>query len=297
MNIGEIIEDAVRYPLSNPKNLLIFGIIFVFASLYSNFMTTGAANIPLILILFLIALIAFVFIFGYELRILRATLAGFSEIPEFDDPADMFLDGLKVVIVGIVYTILLAIILGILFLVFTIAAGGLTKLSPANGGSMILMGIIIIFILIVALFIYPLILMSLTNMVYNNNDIEYALKFGEIFNKISNIGWGNFLVWYLVTGIIYLILLVIGIIIIGFFALIHLKIIGGILYPLIIGSYMSFFIYRSAALFYMSGDYETGDLGYLECDNCKGYYELQNGESPEDFSECECGGKLVYNRK
>jgi len=296
MNIGVIIGDAVRYPLSDPKKLFIFGIIFVFATLYSNFMTTGATNVPLLLILFLIGLIAFVFTFGYELRILRATLAGFIEIPEFDDPIDMFFEGLKVVIVGIVYTILLVIILGILFIVFAIAAGGLTKLSPSSGGSMVFMGIILIFILIIALFIYPLILMSLTNMVYNNSEINAALKFGEIFNKISNIGWGNFLVWYIVTGIIYLILLAIGITIVGVFDLIHLKIIGGILYPLIIGSYMSFFIYRSAALFYMSGDYETGDLGYLECDNCKGYYELQNGESPEDFSECECGGKLVYRK-
>jgi hypothetical protein len=32
---------------------------------------------------------------------------------------------------------------------------------------------------------------------------------------------------------------------------------------------------------------------YLVCDTCRGYYQLQKGEEPEDFSdECECGGKL-----
>lgn len=32
---------------------------------------------------------------------------------------------------------------------------------------------------------------------------------------------------------------------------------------------------------------------YLVCDTCRGYYQLQEGEEPEDFSdECECGGKL-----
>ena len=36
---------------------------------------------------------------------------------------------------------------------------------------------------------------------------------------------------------------------------------------------------------------------YLVCDTCKGSYELQPGEKPGDFSsECECGGKLTYNR-
>ena len=34
---------------------------------------------------------------------------------------------------------------------------------------------------------------------------------------------------------------------------------------------------------------------FLVCDKCGGYYELQKGESPEDFSdECECGGHLEH---
>ena len=297
MNIGEIIGDAVKYPLSDPKKLFIFGIIFIFATLYSNFMTTGVANLPLVLILILIALLAIIFIFGYEIRILRASLAGFSELPEFDDPMDMFVDGLKVVVVGIVYTIPLSIILGILFLILFTAVGGFTNFSPTSGVSVVIMGIFIILVFLIVLLIYPFILMSLTNMVYNNSEIEAAFKFGNIFNKISNIGWGNFVVWYVVTGIIYLILLVIGLSVIGFFNLIHLKIIGGVLYPLVIGSYMALFLYRSAALFYMSEDYVPGAPGYLECEDCKGSYELLEGESPEDFSQCECGGKLVYSRK
>ncbi len=36
-------------------------------------------------------------------------------------------------------------------------------------------------------------------------------------------------------------------------------------------------------------------MPYLVCDICGGYYELQEGESPEDFvGECECGGKLKH---
>jgi len=36
-------------------------------------------------------------------------------------------------------------------------------------------------------------------------------------------------------------------------------------------------------------------MGYLICDNCGEYYELQEGESPDDFDlKCDCGGKLVY---
>jgi len=35
--------------------------------------------------------------------------------------------------------------------------------------------------------------------------------------------------------------------------------------------------------------------GYLYCQECGGYYQLQPGESPDDFTDkCECGGKLKY---
>lgn len=37
-------------------------------------------------------------------------------------------------------------------------------------------------------------------------------------------------------------------------------------------------------------------MGYLICDKCGGYYALQYGEFPEDFSgKCDCGGKLIYS--
>ena len=37
--------------------------------------------------------------------------------------------------------------------------------------------------------------------------------------------------------------------------------------------------------------------GFLVCDTCGGYYELQSDESPDDFSdECECGGKLIHQK-
>jgi len=37
-------------------------------------------------------------------------------------------------------------------------------------------------------------------------------------------------------------------------------------------------------------------MGYIICEKCGGYYELQPGEHPEDFNKCNCGGKLKYER-
>lgn len=38
-------------------------------------------------------------------------------------------------------------------------------------------------------------------------------------------------------------------------------------------------------------------MGYLECNKCNGYYELQEGENPNDFDLCQCGGTLKYVKK
>ena len=35
-------------------------------------------------------------------------------------------------------------------------------------------------------------------------------------------------------------------------------------------------------------------MPYIVCDKCGGYYELQEGENPEDFESCECGGQLEF---
>lgn len=36
-------------------------------------------------------------------------------------------------------------------------------------------------------------------------------------------------------------------------------------------------------------------MSYLICNKCGSYYELQEGESPEDFDlKCSCGGELIY---
>lgn len=39
---------------------------------------------------------------------------------------------------------------------------------------------------------------------------------------------------------------------------------------------------------------EKESHGYLVCENCRGFYELQENETLEDFSTCQCGGKLNY---
>lgn len=36
-------------------------------------------------------------------------------------------------------------------------------------------------------------------------------------------------------------------------------------------------------------------MRYMKCKECGGVYELQEGESPEDFDVCYCGGEIEYH--
>ena len=35
-------------------------------------------------------------------------------------------------------------------------------------------------------------------------------------------------------------------------------------------------------------------MSYLICEKCGGYYKLKEGENPDDFKACECGGTMRY---
>ena len=35
-------------------------------------------------------------------------------------------------------------------------------------------------------------------------------------------------------------------------------------------------------------------MNYLICEDCGGYYHLQEGESIGDFESCECGGRFYF---
>ena len=37
------------------------------------------------------------------------------------------------------------------------------------------------------------------------------------------------------------------------------------------------------------------NIGYVICRECKGYYQLEDGEHLDDFESCRCGGELVYS--
>ena len=295
MNITEILKDSLRYPFSDWKKILILGVLIVIMDM-SNLEVYAALVGTNIAVNWLINIIGFVsglLVIGYLFRIIKSSLDGVAELPKFNSWVGMFINGIKVIILRIVYLIPAILII----LVFTIFAMGsfpliLEKIFEIIWSNPLFLGaqgignnIVTLYILI----IIPILTVAKANMAHNNGELHAAFKFYEIIDKIVNIGWGNLLVWYIVIGLVYGILAVIGLVLVNILSILIPHIVVQVLIPLILVPYLEMYFARSVALLYISGS-----LGYLKCEKCGGYYELKEGESPEDFEECECGGKLKY---
>jgi hypothetical protein len=219
MDVGEIISDSIKYPSSSWGKVLILGIITIASVLI----------VPIFLLL------------GYMFRIIKATLAGIDELPEFDEIGDMFVDGLKVFVVGFVYAIPVWILSAIIGLV-TGGNSAATITSLSTGYALaFLLGNIVFFI--IAVIIGLIELMAIANMAYNDGDLGTAFRFSEILDIIATIGWGK----YIITYIVIVILAAIGVVI-GAFTMIIL--IGFLLLPLIILPYIIMFEARGIGLLF-----------------------------------------------
>ena len=167
MKVGEIVGEALDYPGTNLKKVLILGILNIISFLI----------IPIFLVL------------GYNLRVLKATIAGFDELPDFDEWGDMLIDGLKVLVVGIVYMLIpIIIVFGGVFLANT---------NPTAG---IIVGVIGIILAIIFGLVEQI---AIAHMAFNDR-LRAAFQVGEILNVISEISWIKYIIWIIGVAIIQL---------------------------------------------------------------------------------------------
>lgn len=223
MDSGDIASNALKYPLTNFKKVLIVGILTILSSLI----------IPGFLVL------------GYLFKIIKESLEGSSELPDFNDWTSIFTDGLKVFVVLFIYTFIpfILILLGIwkaILPMLTIPGAGsilYTSFSPELFGGVVSVGL---GLLVVVSFFIPV---ALARMVQENR-LSSAFKFKEITRKIREIGWVDYLIWYVVM------LIVLGVVYFISSFLVFPLLVGIIIVPLIILPYLGIFSARSVALMY-----------------------------------------------
>jgi hypothetical protein len=198
MDIGDVISDSLRYPTSNWSKVVILGVLF----LISIFI------IPLFLGL------------GYIFRVIKSSLVGVEELPAFDSWGEMMIDGLKLFLVYLVYTLPALIISIFSFLSLWSAIKSLTYITQINGATItpdmllsVLGGTVLVGLIIAGLYIiivYPIMAVAIGNMAYYNGELGAAFRLDEILYIISQIGWVDLIIWYIVVVMVGIALWFIG---------------------------------------------------------------------------------------
>lgn len=244
MNIREIIGEAIKYPASNWRKLITLGVLFLLVSslpLFGGFLS--APPLVLIVVSLILMLIPLFFIIGYVLRVLKTTIAGFDELPEFDGLGRMFIGGLKVSIVVVIYMIIPWLIMDI----GPFIAHANPTISSITGLVGVIMAIIFLLLLTIAI----------AHMAANDQ-LRAAFRIREVLDAISRIGWGKYIIWYIIVGImVWIISFTLNFIIsLGYIGLnivtgpLVAYIIANLLSAIFIGSYLSLFFCRALGLLY-----------------------------------------------
>lgn len=251
MTIRSIMEDALRYPLSDWKKILILGILLIISQLYS-FKNNSSFIIFSIVIIF----VTYIFSQGYQFRIIKSSLNGMDELPKFNNWVDMFKDGVKVFVISNVYLIpfiILALFMSnsldslvILtnnplfdFISFSeglfrvVMLGNLTTLVTKTGYWSFVA-------ILYSLTIIPIYFMALANMANHKSKLKAGFKLMEIFQKIKNIGLKNIIIFYIVLIIPFSIV-----------KILNTNLIELILILLVIAPYLRMYMNRLVALLYM----------------------------------------------
>ncbi|MCP1716179.1 hypothetical protein J2T58_002055 [Methanocalculus alkaliphilus] len=164
-------------------------------------------------ILLIVSTIIFPLLYGYIVRVYRAE----GPAPELEDWGGLFIDGIKLLIINIIYVIpvfIVALIFGVGAALTGMAMG--TPNAAMAGGAMIgLLAVMIVFIIIGLIMPFGWIRFARTG------SIGEAFNFSAIFGHIGKIGWVEYIIALLILAVVITVVqFVLGIIpVLGLFLL------------------------------------------------------------------------------
>ncbi len=240
------------------------GDVFQNAFDYAKMMAKDAGRWIVLIILGVIPIVNLV-VFGYGARVVKET-PGSSSPPALERYMDLWVKGLMVVIVYVIYALIPLILLG-LGIGSLVAGIVVFPLALVGAVVFIVAGIVLAFLVAI------ISSMGIVHMI-KNDQFGKAFAFKEITEIIRKIGWGRYLLWLVAVFVIGLI----------FGALGNIPYIGWLITVILIPPY-TVFIARSAGLIY-EGELPSPKAGELK-------YCIQCGAAlPGEADFCaKCGTK------
>ncbi len=258
MDFGKLLGDSFAYAkdglLGNPGTwvlLIVLALLpvipFVLAvlAMIPLLIGGGMPDIPTVAGLVIVAVVAAVllgaFYMGYMLKIFR----GEVPLPAVSGFGKMFTDGIKYIVIHIIYAIPVLIILGITIggaILAALSAGpdiGMESILPVIGGAFAGILVAVIVAIILGLIAYIGIIRFA-----RTGKIGEAFNFSAIFATIGRIGWGSYILALIIGGVaIVIVQVVVGLI----------PYIGGVI-QLIISPFITVFFTRYITLIYETGE-------------------------------------------
>lgn len=158
-----------------------------------------------LLILFIVSIIPIVnFIaLGYYARIIRDDPSS-RNTPKLERYMEMFIEGLKIFLVALIWAIIIGIIALILAIPFIALAALNALTNPTlflSAGWILALGSFFIIAGIIAFLLGIIAFMGIVHMI-KKNSFGKAFAFGEIFRMIGKIGWLRYLAFFVVFFIV-----------------------------------------------------------------------------------------------
>jgi hypothetical protein len=163
---------------------------------------------------------------GYALKVLR----GEKPAPEVEDWGTLFVDGIKYLIVGLIYAIPIIIVYAIL-LVVGIGAMMTGDAGAVAGAGILIVGMLVVFVLAIIIALFAMI--GVVRFA-RTGSIGEAFNFSAILATISKIGW----VPYIIAIVVYFVCAIIYGIVVGI--LMMIPILGMLIYLCLIAPWTLF---------------------------------------------------------
>ena len=229
MEFGEIFRDALKYPISDYKALLIVGVFILLSALVFVLAQFGVDNSTFTLVWSIITILISFLLSGYALSVLKNGIELDDEIPVFDWVKN-FVDGIKLFVVSFVYMLIPTIICGIIGFVSIMPALSemfssekLARIGPNADVTVIFStvpssvwdslfaGIAITAIIALILFIIFGLFQTIAQCRLAKYDsLGEAFSFGEIFSDMKEIGILRLIAFLIVLWLIACVIGLIG---------------------------------------------------------------------------------------
>lgn len=254
MDITEIISNAVKYPFSDIKTLLIIGGLCLIGSIFGS-LNGFTDNSAIVVIGSIISLIFAIIIAGYQLDIIKFGINLEESMPALDIKNN-FINGIKNIVVFIVYYIIPTIIVSILgfalggFAIMGLSNFNATGKTPAEVASamftpQVVSGLAIVIIIAIILFVlFTLLALMGQCRLAKTGNLGNALSFSQSYNELREIGIGKTL------GLVVLLYIIVCIALLVFFAIMLIPYVGIILVTLFGQAIIMFVQCRSYGLLY-----------------------------------------------